>query len=710
MFIDLLSEDIQPEKIDPKRIPEIHLSRTIKKEIEKLLLQETNSFVKVSDKTSVVQSNDKNYIFFSNQWLYLAVCCKKYAQALMTYTKFFDDNIRVNPELKRLLANKIYDDDAFITLLPDEEDRVRMIKFIEGGKNNLFRPGKNLINIRREKTTKETADEDDNESISDTVEETSEVAEESVTVKSETANENVQVRSSGDIFGSCVLKKLPVPDSSSSFLGHLIYFLAQDPTLYDLLETEVKKQIGNTSGIIKLSSVAKNCAKEIFDFIYKVDAFEKINPLLIKTGTNIKIDVDNSEVTLPSGNCLRYVFILPDSSMYDDNSSDSKARVFLDKEYSFCIGDEQISCRLTTEWKGTEIKTDSDGNYLEAILNIVNYYYQDEFEVKYELGDYYLYMYKDNFKFQDLPEIFHGDFSRRFITSLLAKPFVILTGNSGTGKTRIAKQFSEYLEKTFVDGSRNYAMIPVGADWTDNTKLLGFYNPLANEGMGEYIKTDIIRLIEQANENRNIPYFLILDEMNLSYVERYFSDFLSHMETEGSEFVLDGYPSKLSFPENLFVVGTVNIDETTYMFSPKVLDRANVIEFKPEKSAVLDLFINTADNGKIIPANDGSAEAFYKLAKEIRGGRCDMNSDMETVKEIFTSVYELVDKVGFEFAYRTVREIRQYISAAYAISDVDSTFDLMRAVDEQLLQKVLPKIHGNRKEIGGLLDEFENFC
>lgn len=196
---------------------------------------------------------------------------------------------------------------------------------------------------------------------------------------------------------------------------------------------------------------------------------------------------------------------------------------------------------------------------------------------------------KRTFQLNNLPAEFKTDFSRRYITSLLAKPFVILAGNSGTGKTRISKRFAKYLEVLDEDGEPNWLLVPVGADWTDNTKVLGFFNPIADGGKGAYEETGILRLIERANANPEVPYFLILDEMNLSHVERYFSDFLSHMETIGEDnlIVLDGYgdggADRLPYPQNLFVVGTVNIDETTYMFSPKVLDRANVIEFKPSR-------------------------------------------------------------------------------------------------------------------------------
>lgn len=314
------------------------------------------------------------------------------------------------------------------------------------------------------------------------------------------------------------------------------------------------------------------------------------------------------------------------------------------------------------------------------------------------------------FKSEILPETFQTDFARRYITSLLAKPFVILTGNSGTGKTRISKQFAEYLEEVSEDGEKNWILAPVGADWTDNTKILGFYNPLANEGQGAYEKTEILKLIERADkeENRHKPFFIILDEMNLSHVERYFADFLSHMETPDLPFHLDGY-GELNYPANLFVVGTVNIDETTYMFSPKVLDRANVIEFKPEKKSVMNLFLRPAADTKVLPASDGSAEAFMKLAFEIRGEQSGLDDDaLQDIVSLFDKIYEITQKSGYEFAYRTVREIRQYISAAFALDK--EHFDLKRAEDEQLLQKVLPKIHGNKKELQQLLDNLENLC
>ena len=305
----------------------------------------------------------------------------------------------------------------------------------------------------------------------------------------------------------------------------------------------------------------------------------------------------------------------------------------------------------------------------------------------------------------------------RYIRSLLSKPFVILSGNSGTGKTRIATRFAKYLEKKNDSGMTNHLLIPVGADWTDNTKILGYYNPLADNGAGKYEKTDVFKFIERAGANPEIPFFLILDEMNLSHVERYFSDFLSKMELlnykESSEkvfFDIPGY-GKLELPKNLFITGTVNIDETTYMFSPKVLDRANVIEFKPEMDDVLNSLLETSSGDEEKVAEPGVAEGFMQLANDIRSGEIpeEVQPILNDIKPILASFYEKLEKCGFEFAYRTVKEIRLYAIAAYKTAEGEKP-TATDIADIQILQKILPKIHGNKKQIGTLLDELEKLC
>lgn len=677
MFADLLLEEIQPREIDVKNIPDIELTESLEYDLQKMLEEEEGSFSKVSDKTSVVQT-DKNYVFFSNQWLYLAVLCKKYAESLKPYGDFFDKKIRGNQHVMSALVKKDFADADWIELIPEQVDRERMIKFIEA--DSTYRPGKALLN-------------------------------------------GDKARSIKDIFGSCILKKIAVPDASSAYLGNLIYYLAKRPDLYDRLEKEVTFQIGNAGNAKKLSRITKDCARQIIDVIYNIDKFEKIKSLLDINEKNVKVNISRTGGLLPAGNFLRYLFARPNSDLYAGDSD--KARVFVDKEYTISFETENVECRLTTEWVDSELVEGGNGNYLKALIAIVNEYYKENIEIKTILGERYLYMIKEKFEFKDLPEVLKTYFARRYITSLLAKPFVILTGNSGTGKTRISKQFAEYLEWESDEGKKNWVIIPVGADWTDNTKILGYYNPLAEDGNGKYEKTKIVELIEEANRHKEIPYFVILDEMNLSHVERYFSDFLSHMETPDTPFELEGYTRRLDYPENMFVVGTVNIDETTYMFSPKVLDRANVIEFKPQKEDVFKVFSAAGTVGKMVPVNDGSAQAFLKLAKEIRTGKFAVDEDLthyytdvdgdftgsnlDYVEGVFSDIYEIVQKYDFEFAFRTVKEIRNYIAAAYELLE-KTEFNLNQIIDEQLLQKILPKIHGNKKEIGQMLEELTGLC
>ena len=679
MFADLLDREIQPKRFNARHLLEIIIPDELKKDIQEMFEREVSGYAKVFDRTTVVQT-DRNYVFFPNQWFFLAALCKQYAAALKPYCDYFDNEIRGNHEKLRLFISKDYESQQFRELIPDEVDRDRMIKFVEGDSD--FRPGKALINRGR--------------------------------------GNGAATRSSIDIFGSCVLKKISVPDASAAFLGKIIFYLSKRPDLYNAIESEVLQQIGEIENASKLPPVVKDCAKAIVDRVYEIDRFHKISDRFIVNDQNIKIDTSNAEGILPNGNWLRYMFARPSSTMYVLGDREDRARVF-DTEYIITVNGEDYTCKLTTQWVDSEVEEGGQGNnYLQALIKLVNKYYADFIEIVKVEGEYYLYLIEQEFLIEELPDDFDSMFARRFITSLLAKPFVILTGNSGTGKTRITKQFAEYLEVVDTNGDKNWLIVPVGADWTDNTRVLGFYNPLYNNGIGQYEKTGILKLIERANTYPEIPYFLILDEMNLSHVERYFADFLSHMETPDNPFELDGYKNGedeedvngiLPYPDNLFVIGTVNIDETTYMFSPKVLDRANVIEFKPNKDDVLNHFKDMGLTKRIMTAKPGVAEAFLRLSKDIRNGNNYLSEDQVLeVQTVFKNVYEIEEKNGYEFAYRTVKEIKQYLNASNRLSSQWDDSELYRAIDEQLLQKVLPKIHGNRKEIGNMLDELEELC
>ncbi len=198
-----------------------------------------------------------------------------------------------------------------------------------------------------------------------------------------------------------------------------------------------------------------------------------------------------------------------------------------------------------------------------------------------------------------------SSYSLRFISSLLTKPFVILTGLSGSGKTKLATSFAKWI----CEDKKQHCIVPVGADWTNREPLLGFPNAIDKN---TYVKPDngVLDLIIEASkpENTSKPFFIILDEMNLSHVERYFADFLSVMESKDDKgFLLhsdevrtdtanNSIPNTIRLPKNLFIIGTVNIDETTYMFSPKVLDRASVIEFRVTKDEMKTYLKNNTNS------------------------------------------------------------------------------------------------------------------
>lgn len=308
--------------------------------------------------------------------------------------------------------------------------------------------------------------------------------------------------------------------------------------------------------------------------------------------------------------------------------------------------------------------------------------------------------------------------------SCTSKPFTILTGASGTGKTKLAESLAKHYSNA--DGS-NSAIVAVGADWTDNRSTLGFVNHLGAEPI--YQSSEILNLLLRANEDLYFPYFLILDEMNLSHVERYFADFLSVMEQKDGEFQLHDegvklansagsepqVPSRLPYPKNLFVIGTVNIDETTYMFSPKVLDRANVIEFKVDKADMASFLDDPKAYSEIECAASGQAEAFLQLATKARTDQLD-RIPAEVSAQLNTHLLQLFDLMQagrFEFAYRSANETVRYMRVCHELTEDKEAWKTQEwetNFDEQIVQKILPKLHGSIGRIGKLIAQLTHFC
>jgi 5-methylcytosine-specific restriction endonuclease McrBC GTP-binding regulatory subunit McrB len=251
----------------------------------------------------------------------------------------------------------------------------------------------------------------------------------------------------------------------------------------------------------------------------------------------------------------------------------------------------------------------------------------------------------------------------------------------------------------------------VGADWTGNENIVGYPDGLNND---TYVTKPALELIRHALDHGQVPHFLILDEMNLSHVERYFADLLSAIESGEAIPLYEGNPRKagdhevpqrLCLPDNLFIIGTVNVDETTYMFSPKVLDRANVIEFRMEP-AELEAFLSAPK----APQLDRLAGQGQGFGSSFVAAAADKSHEVPAaIKALYQQemllFFNLLHDHNAEFGYRIGYEAARFLYfyqllGGYAETDI-TWFDA--AMDAVIIQKLLPKLHGSRTRMEGLL-------
>lgn len=361
-----------------------------------------------------------------------------------------------------------------------------------------------------------------------------------------------------------------------------------------------------------------------------------------------------------------------------------------------------------------------------------------------------------------------------YLSALKTKPFMLLAGISGTGKSRIVREFAfkscpDYLRDKDGTTPGNYCMIEVKPNWHDSTELLGYWSNINKR----YMFTKFVKFLVKAKMFPEVPFFVCLDEMNLAPVEQYFAEFLSVLETrrlikngEGEDEVVSGvlvdkeYFAKLgtlsstsgtlgtlktdrdiyfklfdiqdkvemgkvendsdsllteglTLPENVFIVGTVNMDDTTHQFSRKVIDRAMTIEMNG--GALADIFKNNSDltyadepmtmddmKSRYITASE-VLEKCYAVVNNQEISDYIQGKGEEGLPQRLEEINKVLRGTPFTVSYRVMNELTIYLAVLLdkAVEDgTEVTTDNFKpyveeAIDKILLMKILPRVEGD---------------
>ena len=331
---------------------------------------------------------------------------------------------------------------------------------------------------------------------------------------------------------------------------------------------------------------------------------------------------------------------------------------------------------------------------------------------------------------------------RSYITAIKSKPFLLLAGISGTGKSRIVRELAkacwEKGSKEYKDPKpKNFEMVQVKPNWHDSSELIGYVSRVS--GSPVFVAGDFLKFVAKAWENPDVPYFLCLDEMNLAPVEQYFAEYLSVVESRKADengmittdpilkksgedwyriltseltsdenvrnqFLNDG----IAIPQNLIVVGTVNMDETTFSFSRKVLDRAMTFEMNE-----VDLYGGLDDRHEKI----GKLEAGNLIGTAVEGVDVyrENKEVCDTALKYLQAVNLNLDGTPFKVAYRTRNEFLLYVVNNLPYNndkdgnEIPQNEIIARALDEITSMKILSRIEGDETKVSAsFLDGLEN--
>jgi hypothetical protein len=279
-----------------------------------------------------------------------------------------------------------------------------------------------------------------------------------------------------------------------------------------------------------------------------------------------------------------------------------------------------------------------------------------------------------------------------FVTAVRTKPFVILAGISGTGKTKLPKLVAEAT-------GAHFRLIPVRPDWTDSSDLLG-YEKL---GTGTtFVPGHLLKVAREAQENPDQQFFVLLDEMNVARVEYYLAEVLSHLEerTRQPDGTIASDPlvpnasaaewAKIRLPGNLTIIGSVNMDETTFGFSRKVLDRSFVIEFSSVSlSSIRQL-------GNLSPGEAWPVDRWRPSSLSLADHPHHSHKDVGRVIAALEAINEALTPMQMQVGYRVRDEIAMFVLSALDCPDsfVGDDESVINPLDLAIAMKVLPRIQG----------------
>lgn len=329
---------------------------------------------------------------------------------------------------------------------------------------------------------------------------------------------------------------------------------------------------------------------------------------------------------------------------------------------------------------------------------------------------------------------------RPYITAIKSKPFLLLAGISGTGKSRIVRELARACWKASDEEynsqkPRNFEMVQVKPNWHDSSELIGYVSRVGIDKEGNprpvYVAGDFLKFVARAWEEPEVPYFLCLDEMNLAPVEQYFAEYLSVVESRKSDgngkvttdpilkknkgdwyrLLTDELTSSddvrnrfleegICIPQNLIVVGTVNMDETTFSFSRKVLDRAMTIEMNDvdleEGLTHRHEQIGKLSNNELVGTAVEGVDVYSDYKKV-----CD------TAIDYLQKINDKLEGTPFKIAYRTRNEVLLYVVNNLPYNKIEGDgesgykeeFVIARALDEITNMKILSRIEGDETKV-----------